>query len=218
MADKKIRPTYMGEVFGDMRRVRVPVSVIHQETQHINHVDMIYVCAIPKLLQAKRIFEIGTYRGQTTCGFADVCEDAEIFTLNLPPDQDERYGEYIGSFIKTNPNKDRIHQLFSNSMTFDTAPYRNTMDFIFIDGDHSYEYVKNDTQKAFELLKPNGAIVWHDFAAKSEGVVKYLSELATQKPLMRIRNTCLVLHIDNLDFNTYAWKPLQASLEEKEYG
>jgi hypothetical protein len=96
MAEGKIRSTYMGEVFGDMTKVRVPLSVIHQETQHMNHVDMVYVCAIPKLREAKKVFEIGTYRGQTTCGFAEVCDEAEIYTLNLPPDQDGRYGEYIG--------------------------------------------------------------------------------------------------------------------------
>jgi hypothetical protein len=92
------------------------------------------------------------------------------------------------------------------------------MDFVFVDGDHSYEYVKNDTEKAFELLAPDGAIAWHDFAGKSEGVVRYLRELALDKPLMRIRNTCLVLYIDNMDFDTYKWKPLLASLEEREYG
>jgi predicted O-methyltransferase YrrM len=218
IAEGKIRSTYMSEVFGDMTRAKVPLSVIHQETQHMNHVDMAYVCAIPKLRDAKTIFEIGTYRGQTTCGFADVCEDAEIYTLNLPPDQDDRYGEYIGSFIKTSPNKQRIHQVFSDSKDFDTKPYRKTMDFVFVDGDHSYEYVKNDTEKAFELLAPDGAIAWHDFAGKSEGVVRYLRELALDKPLMRIRNTCLVLYIDNMDFDTYKWKPLLASLEEREYG
>lgn len=218
ITEGQIRSTYMSEVFGDMARVRIPLSVIHQETQHMNHVDMVYVCAIPKLRDAKKIFEIGTYRGQTTCGFADVCDDAEIYTLNLPPDQDGRYGEFIGSFIQTNPNKHRIHQVFSDSKSFDTTPYRHMMDFIFVDGDHSYDYIKNDTQKAFELLAPNGAIVWHDFAGKSEGVVRYLLELAIEKPLMRIKNTCLILYIENMDFKTYQWKPLQASLEEKEYG
>jgi tRNA A58 N-methylase Trm61 len=218
MAGGRIRSTYMGEIFGDMKKVLVPLSVIHQETQHMNHVDMVYVCAIPKIREAKSIFEIGTYRGQTTCGFADMCENAQVYTLNLPPQEDERYGEYIGSFIQTSPNKHRIHQLFSDSMKFDTTPYQNTMDFIFIDGDHSYEYVKNDTEKAFELLAPNGAIAWHDFAGKTEGVVKYLSELAIEKPLMRIKDTCLILYIENMNFDTFHWKSLQASLEEKEYG
>jgi hypothetical protein len=92
MAGGRIRSTYMGEIFGDMKKVLVPLSVIHQETQHMNHVDMVYVCAIPKIREAKSIFEIGTYRGQTTCGFADMCENAQVYTLNLPPQEDERYG------------------------------------------------------------------------------------------------------------------------------
>lgn len=218
MGEGRIRSTYMSEIFGDLAHINVPLSVIHQETQHFNHVDMAYVCAIPKLRGAKKIFEIGTYRGQTTCGFTDVCDQAIVYTLNLPPEQDDRYGEFIGSFIQHSPNKDRIHQIFSDSQSFDPKPYQKSMDFIFIDGDHSYEFVKNDSEKAFELMAPNGAIAWHDFAGKSEGVVRYLKELAREKPLMRIRNTCLILYIDNMDFDTFAWKSLYPSLEEREYG
>ena len=37
-------------------------------------------------------------------------------------------------------------------------------DLLFIDGDHHYESVKNDTANAFKLLKnENAIIVWHDY-------------------------------------------------------
>ncbi len=218
MAEGLIRSTYMTEIFGDIGTVKIPLNVIHQESQHFNQVDMAYVCAMPKLRNAKTIFEIGTYRGQTTCGFADVCTDATIYTLNLPPEQDERYSQYIGAFIRNSPHIHRIHQIYADSLAFDPSPYSQAMDFIFIDGDHTYDFVKNDTEKAFKMLAPNGAIVWHDFAAKSEGVVRYLSELSRQKQLMRIKNTCLVLHIDGMRFDDYAWHPMQPSLETSEYG
>ncbi len=47
------------------------------------------------------------------------------------------------------------------------APY----DLVFIDGDHHYEMVKNDTQKVFEhLVNENSIVVWHDYARDPETV------------------------------------------------
>ena len=36
------------------------------------------------------------------------------------------------------------------------------MDFVFIDGDHSREGVRQDTELARAILAPGGAIAWHD--------------------------------------------------------
>ena len=37
------------------------------------------------------------------------------------------------------------------------------IDFAYIDGDHSYGFVKNDIQKTLTKLKPNGFISGHDY-------------------------------------------------------
>ena len=38
------------------------------------------------------------------------------------------------------------------------------MDFIFVDGSHSYDYVLNDSRKALSLLRGGkGIILWHDY-------------------------------------------------------
>ena len=73
------------------------------------------------------------------------------------------------------------------------------IDFAFIDGDHTYPFVKSDTAKAFEMLKPGGVVLWHDFAAKSPGVVQFAAEFTQTTPLFRIQNTCLLLHWDGVD-------------------
>jgi hypothetical protein len=42
-------------------------------------------------------------------------------------------------------------------------------DLIFVDGDHSYQGVLNDTKKVFSLLKDeNSVIVWHDYGYNPE--------------------------------------------------
>jgi len=213
-----IREVFPQQLFPEIASVNVPVGVIHQESHHANHADMLYVCGIAKCSGAKRIFEFGTYRGQTTCGLAAVCKDAQVYTLNLPPEDDPRYAPFIGMYIARSPDRDRITQIFADSRTFDTAPYRESMNYIFIDGDHSYEGVKNDTEKALQLLKPGGVIVWHDYAAKSPGVLKYLAEFSRERPLFRLRETCLAVYVDGLNPETAQLPPMDVSLEEQEYG
>jgi predicted O-methyltransferase YrrM len=41
-------------------------------------------------------------------------------------------------------------------------------DFIFIDGDHSTEGIKVDTEFCEKILNPNGIIAWHDFSGMRE--------------------------------------------------
>lgn len=214
----RIREVYATQLFPDLGSVSIPIGVIHQESHHANHTDMVYVCGMASAAGASRIFEFGTYRGQTTCGLASACKDAKIFTLNLPPDDDPRYAPYIGMYIARSPDRDRITQIFSDSRSFDTTPYRASMDYIFIDGDHSYAGVKNDAEKALQLLKPGGIIVWHDYAAKSPGVLEYLTEFSLERPLFRVRKTCLAVYVDGLNPESAQLPQMDASLEEHEYG
>ena len=40
---------------------------------------------------------------------------------------------------------------------------KESVDFIYIDGNHDYEFVKKDIELYWKLLKPNGIIAGHDF-------------------------------------------------------
>jgi predicted O-methyltransferase YrrM len=213
----RIREVYPTQLFPMLSTISIPIGAIHQESHHANHTDMVYVCGMASAVNARKIFEFGTYRGQTTCSLALVCKDAHIFTLNLAPQHDQRYAPYIGMYIAISPDRDRITQIYHDSRTFDTTPYRESMDYIFIDGDHSYEGVKNDTEKALQLLKPGGVIVWHDYAAKSPGVLNYLAEFSQERPLFWLRKTCLAVYVDGKNPETAQLMPMDPTLEASEY-
>lgn len=51
-------------------------------------------------------------------------------------------------------------------------------DFIYIDGNHTYEYVKDDLERYTKLLKPNGAIGGHDYIYGQNGVIQAVQEHA----------------------------------------
>lgn len=117
-------------------------------------------------------FEIGTWRGESVINVAEVAQ--KCYTLNLSKEQilglglQEKYADLHGFFSKKQAN---ITHLFGDSMHYDFAALHQKFDLIFIDGDHHYEYVKNDTQKVFShLLHEHSIVVWHDYARSPEEV------------------------------------------------
>ena len=56
------------------------------------------------------------------------------------------------------------------------AGKRGTIDFIFIDGDHSYEACKADIAAWAPLVKKGGVIAFHDFGSRADGVTRAIFE------------------------------------------
>jgi len=112
-------------------------------------------------------FEVGTWRGESVANVASVAKNC--FTLNLSNEALRNMG-YNGEYLQQqeffSKNLKNVTHLKGNSSEFDFSPYYNQCDVVFVDGDHHYESVVNDTKIAFELLKnENSMIVWHDYAS-----------------------------------------------------
>jgi predicted O-methyltransferase YrrM len=158
--------------------------------------DIVNLCLLARLASPKVVFEIGTMSGATALHFALNAPDAEIYTLDLPPDGVPALGttlmdnEYVKThrlgrtlILDSHPAGKRIVCLYGDSAKFDFSAFRARVDLFFIDGAHSYEYVKNDTLRALECCRPGGIIAWHDYGRHGvNGVSKWLHELsATHK-------------------------------------
>jgi len=203
-------------MFSGIENIEVQIGAIDPDTKHSNHVDMLYVCAIARHTRAKRIFEFGTYLGRTTSFLALGKDNPRVFTLDLGSTSiwpsDLKIGRAVravherglqGYFFNGTPQAERITQLHGDSRTFDFAPYRASMDLIFIDGGHTYELIANDTKHAFEMIRPGGVIVWHDYAPKSRDVVTFGHELSQKKPLFWVIATSLLVYVDGVDAMTF---------------
>jgi predicted O-methyltransferase YrrM len=214
-ATKGIRTLTLEQVFPGISSVPVELGAIDTDTAHLNKVDMIYVVAIARHIKAKKIFEFGTYLGRTTAHLAMSPYAEKVYSLDISPDADfeaMKLGPAItnviasglqGHFYKNSPAKDRVTQLHGDTRTFDYGPYEKSMDFIFVDAGHTYDLVKNDTEKAMKLVGPKGVVVWHDFAAKAPGLVKFFQEFSREVPLFHIRDTSLLVWINGVDPRTY---------------
>lgn len=205
----QIRDLCLTEIFGtDIEKISVPIGAIEEMTSKPNVADLLYVSAIAKHLRARNIFEFGTYIGRTTYYLSEASEEAMVTTLDLPLERGSKTGDYLSTYFRGTEREGRIRQILCDSKEFDTTPFRKRMDFIFVDGDHSYEGVKNDTEKAFDMLAPGGVIVWHDYNARPDvGLAHYFVELTKKQPLFRIHNTSLLLYIEGIDPMTF--KPFE---------
>ena len=115
-------------------------------------------------------FEIGTWRGESAANLADVTE--ECHTLNLSDDEmrslgwSEKYIELQGFFSK---KTGKVVQHHGHSAHFNFQGLNQQFDLVFIDGDHHYDSVKNDTEKVFKhICHKKTMVVWHDAAFTPE--------------------------------------------------
>ena len=160
------------------------------------------LAALCRSVNAKRIFEFGTYKGVSTTQFAlNLPADGMIYTLDLPEDhpaysfsitkEEERIIAAEGGkgvLVPADCHR-KVAFLKCDSAEFDTTPYLNSMDLVFVDGAHSYEYVKNDTIKGLEMLRSGGVITWHDCSPSHPNVVALVKESRLQ--VNRVSGTAL---------------------------
>lgn len=211
-----IRPLQLAEIFPGIEKQSIEIGAIDPDTSHLNHVDMLYVCAIARHIQARTLFEFGTYLGRTTYHLAMGSEVENVFTLDLDPSlthaKEMKLGRAVkavhqrglqGYFFQNQACASRIIQLHGDSRTFDYSSYYKKMDFIFIDGGHTYDLVVNDTHQAFNMLKAGGVVIWHDFAPKSPDVVTFAKHFSISQPLFWIRETSLLVYIDGIHAMDY---------------
>lgn len=191
---QRVRPTLPLVGAGELLALALdgPLS-LHEAVAADGNVSLLELTILARsvvLSQPRVLFEIGTFDGRTTLNLAaNAPSDGHVSTLDLPPqtgtglavaDGDRRYIEKpaSGARFSGSPFAARITQLYGDSATFDFKPHAGKVEWMFIDGSHSAEYVRNDSKVARELMAPSGGwIFWHDYGAW-EGVTQALNELA----------------------------------------
>ncbi len=181
-------------------------------------------CVLTQLIRyhrPKTIVEVGTYRGTTTKIILDNCQpDAKVFTIDLPLEQeidhlqaatDKRLivHRQVGIDYQQHSRVSQVTQIYGDS--FDPATWNKIPDeieFALIDASHSYEAVKNDSERVFNKLKADGIVMWHDYTeseTQERGVGKYIRELMqTRNDIFICADTDFALRIPEQELHKAA--------------
>ena len=134
--------------------------------------DVLYLALLARVLSPRTIFEIGTLHGYTALLFAlNTPPDTVVYTLDLPPNDscapslsttaidDVHIAAYARSteyLYHSHTVGKKVRQLYGDSARFDFAPYHEKVDLFFVDGAHSYEYVRSDSLNALSCTRGGG--------------------------------------------------------------
>jgi predicted O-methyltransferase YrrM len=119
------------------------------------------------------VLEIGTLHGGTLWAWSRVAkEDALIISVDLPGGAfGGGYGEADGDRLRRYARSaQNVHLIRADSHDPKTRDRvvevlgERSVDVLFIDGDHTYEGVRQDFEVFSPLVRPGGLIVFHDIS------------------------------------------------------
>ena len=172
--------------------------------------DLAVLRAFARRFKDCTYLEIGTWRGESLANVASIAKRCISVDLSEQELRDFGYPDEMAKncdfFSKDLANVERVRH---SSHTYDFSRYRKSIDLAFIDGDHSYDGVRVDTQKVFDLMRDDSSvIVWHDYGDTPErvrfGVLAGILDgcpAEKRRNLYHISNTLCAVYI-NGDFKT----------------
>jgi len=120
--------------------------------------------------------EVGVLNGENAL---NILQNMPNITLLYLIDPYEVYAEYLGddareikgakdiALQKLAPFQNRIRWVYKKFEECSEQEIDQPLDFIYIDGNHAYEFVKKDIELSVRLVKKGGVIGGHDAGAPS---------------------------------------------------
>ena len=202
---KSIPEVALDEILGD-RKATVKLNVQKYEDGMLPVHEALVLLSILVAEHPKEVLEIGTFMGHTTRAMAENLASSIIHTVDLPPDFSALQGSnggppkddfhlirrrVVGREFKGQAVEQRIKQHFGDTALMDFNEFGRPT-FFFIDGSHTYEYCKQDSEKCFALCGGAGTFLWHDCDPGHPGVVEFILEWRTLgRNIARIENTAV---------------------------
>ncbi len=121
--------------------------------------------------EIKKVLEIGTHSGRFAHFLANIFNDAEIHTIELPEDHpiylssyNRSEGESLDQYSK---KREKLlnsceNIIFKRENSINLTFLKERYDFIWIDGAHGYPVVPIDIANALRLSSPNGIVAIDD--------------------------------------------------------
>ena len=137
-------------------------SVIPHEFVRLEPWEMEYLYSVAKFAK-KGILELGRFNGGSTILFSLANPEVKKYSIDIEPQDDDKLLKILEN-LDCNKNLTLIIG-DSQKTKYDNI---NSYDFLFIDGDHSYEGCLNDLNNWWQKLNINGSVILHDCYLGSE--------------------------------------------------
>lgn len=202
---KAIPIVTLNEILGS-RKAAIKLQVQKYEDGMMPTHEVMALLSILATEAPLEVLEIGTFMGHTTKAMAENLSEAIIHTADLPSDfsidaeiaggssKDDFHlikRRIVGREFKGQAVEARIRQHFGDTATIDFKEFGQPS-FFFIDGSHTYEYCKQDSEKCYAACGGVGVFLWHDCDIGHPGVLKFILEWRKLKRnITRIEGTSL---------------------------
>ena len=185
--------------------VHLALWVAHLEQGETQTTDAERKCLVKYATGKRRLVEIGVWHGVTTSLLRSVMDPAGRL-LAVDPFRPGRLGFSIQRLIA----RREVARSDNGTVEWVRLPgdkagheYRQTggepIDFVFIDGDHSYEAVQGDWEAWTPLLTSGGIVALHDSRATPDREIASAgSALFTRAIVLKHRDFVLMEEVDSL--------------------
>ncbi|HSH60325.1 MAG TPA: class I SAM-dependent methyltransferase [Acidimicrobiales bacterium] len=164
---------------------------------NVSWYELVVLSAIARSLEPGLVLELGTFDGRTAAQLALNCPgEARVVSVDIAAEVQLQVGAStrpvpVGSFLEKIPRTGNIELVTADSRSHDFSTIFGQAALVFVDGDHSYDGVLADTRVAFDVVRPGGYVVWHDYLMIGD-VTRALESIAAERPLVHIDDTTLV--------------------------
>ncbi|MDR0534284.1 MAG: class I SAM-dependent methyltransferase [Verrucomicrobiales bacterium] len=206
MEDKnhtKIPVVSLDEILGT-KKVSVKCEIQRYENGMLPSDQAMVLISILRAENPQEVLEIGTFMGHTTKAMAENLPDSVIHTVDLPVDfsivnapesllpKDDFHliqQRVVGREFRGSKFEKQIMQHFGDTAQINFSTLGKPT-FFFIDGSHTYEYCKSDSEKCLNLCQGHGVFLWHDCDPHHPGVTRFINEWrAIGRDIRRIKDT-----------------------------
>lgn len=205
-AAPKIPVTALDRLFDgiEVRSIRIPRAGGTADDMTLPYAETAALAYVCRAVAPRRILEIGTYVGATALVMAENSPaTAEIVTVDVKPVEfylrqtGQRTNASADSYVAS-PLGSKVTQIVADSTAFDFSPFAGSFDLVFLDGNHSYDFARRDSDLALRMIHDRGVILWDDYLwsldfPECAGVTRAVNDIHEHRPCALIAGTRLAI-------------------------
>ncbi len=136
--------------------------------ESISCAELLIIFHLARPRKPQVVFEFGTAEGRSALNLAANLPGAMIYTIDREKKTRDRFTSH--------PAFSAVVPILEDSSRFDYRPLIHRADVVLVDGAHDKRSVRKDSLNAIEIGRPDGLIIWHDYA-RHRGVTEALHRL-----------------------------------------